>query len=134
MERRDFADRAPEQGVGRQVPLQVNARRWPAESNQADVGSESPTLQSHAGPPQTPRNGTGKVCKLGLRHRARPQHSRVAAPGKGAEAVKLHTDRVGLDFGQSTFDPLHDRAVDLADEREREMETGVVQPAGVAQA
>lgn len=132
MERLDFADRAPEQGVGRQVPLQVNARRRTAESNQTDVRSESPALQSHAGAPEGPRNGTGKVCKLDLRRRARPEHPRGAAPGKTTEAVKFDMDRLGLDLGESIFGPLHGRAIDLADEREREVKTGVVQPARVA--
>lgn len=134
MKRRDFADRAAEQGVGRQVPLQVNARRRPAESNQTDVGSEPPALQRHAGSPEGPRDSGGKGRKLGLGRRARPQHSRVAAPGKATEAVKLDMDRFGLDLGQSIFDPLHGRAVDLADERQREMQTGVVQPTGVSKA
>lgn len=132
MERHDFADRAPEQGVGCQVPLQVNARRRPAESNQTDVRSESPALQSHAGPPEGSRNGSGKVCKLDLRRRARPEHPRGDAPGKATEAVKLQTNRVGLDFGQSIFDPLHNWNVDLADEGQCEMKTVVVEPAGVA--
>lgn len=43
-------------------------------------------------------------------------------------------DRLGLDVGQSILDPLNGRAVDLADEREREMKTGVIEPAGVAKA
>lgn len=56
------------------------------------------------------------------------------APGKATEAVKFDMDRLRLDLGQRIFDPLHGRAIDLADERQREMKTGVVQPAGVAQA
>ncbi|MDE2977014.1 MAG: hypothetical protein OXU63_05780 [Acidobacteriota bacterium] len=48
--------------------------------------------------------------------------------------MKFDMDRLGLDLGQSIFDPLHGRAIDLADEREREMKTGVVEPAGVAKA
>ena len=134
MKRLDFADRAPEQGVDGQIPLQVNARRRAAESNQTDVGVESPALRGHAGSPEGPGDGGGKGCKLGLGRRARPQHSRIAAPGKATKAVKLDMDRLGLDLGQSIFDPLHSRTVDLADERQREMQTGVVQPAGIAQA
>lgn len=134
MKRRDFAGRAAEQGVDGQIPLQVNARRRPAESHQTDVRSESPALRGYADWAENPRDGGGKRCKLGLGRRARPQHSRVAASGKATEAVKLQTDRVGLDFGQSIFDPLNGRTLDLADEGQREMQTGIVEPAGVAKA